>query len=161
MTLEVEGLVRRLRERLGIEGFPSRRDVWRIAADFAWRVTVEVVDVPRGYTQPLPKGKTLIVIPASLDEEQAAEVLLEELAHMLLCIAPVTGERMIRQTLRQRTRAFLLGDDRDEAQARAVVLAWKLPAELIAAHALHPERLRDLSGCSLEEIGERWRQVLG
>ena len=105
-------------------------------------------------------GSALIYIPETMPEDEAAEALLEELAHVLAGGHQATRYPPDHLTDQQRDRLHRLWDDREEAEARAFVLAWKLPWSLIGPNVHRGSAwLARESGCSLEEVCERLRAL--
>jgi hypothetical protein len=145
--------VRAWRHALGVKGYPSASHVWRLAALMENEVIVEVSPVLCAYTVEGRDGRQIVSIPDRLNEDAAADALLEEIGHWWdeSGLKPaLPGGR----TKNGRHRLACLGDDRAESRASALVLAWKLPLDVISLTA-SPERIAAESGCPVEMVRER------
>jgi hypothetical protein len=169
---EQEWLVHTLRGELKLTGFPGAVGTF-LLADHLQRprppagppVRVRYGGVPSGRTWfPFdPEQPVSITLPARARPEQIEPVLLHELWHFLLfrhCGAwfarrdggagRLAWERLCR-----------LEDARDERAVRHAVLAWRLPLDLIVHYWDREEELLGESGCSREQVRERYRLSFG
>jgi hypothetical protein len=144
-----------LRRELRLSGYPQPRDAFRLADHLSPALRVDYRPITRGFSV-RTAGRAFIRLPERLTEEAAAEILLEEVMHYL---AEPAGPPECDLRTPEALRLHLLAQDRDEGRARALVLAWKLPLDLVLA-ADDDEELAAESGCTLEEVAERRRALL-
>lgn len=151
--MEHEDEVRAFRLALRMVGYAKPRDTWRLAALLEGRVIVEVTPVLRAYTVRARDGRHVITIPERLGDEEASDVLLEELGHWL-DERELTPALPVARRDRERLRLALLTDGRAEAKANGFVLAWKLPLDLLDLTA-PAWRLAAESGCTIQQVEAR------
>lgn len=156
--MNVDSLVGELRRRLQLQGFPTEHHTWLLAALLmrAGQVNVEIGRCLQPYSLRYPDRRAEITLPDEYAEEEKARALLEELGHVLWgSVYAVVGN-----SDHSRRRLQLLWEDREESRADEFCLAWRLPADALCEFHGTDEELAAESGCSLQQIQERRRQLV-
>lgn len=156
--VSVDSAVRVLRERIGVQGYPSEEDVWRLleVLEEGGEVRTAMHDAPSLCVMAGHDGVPVIYLTSRIPRSRQARAVFEEIAHLLLCgpglacLPPGQGSRL---------RFFLAANDRDESDADALWLAWRLPWELMM-HDAEESAILEASGCEAVELEARMGMFL-